>query len=278
MSLDELRRAADYLAENGAEGARVGLVLGSGLGAFGERVEDAVVVPYGDIPGFPTSAVAGHKGQLVAGTVGGVKVAVLQGRVHRYEGWGWDKVVFPVRALAALGVRAVVLTNAAGGIDPAFAVGDLMRIVDHLNLMGGNPLVGPHDPDLGPRFPDMSEAWNHGVGQAIDEAALKVGISLRHGLYAALLGPSYETPAEIRMFRTLGADAIGMSTVPECIALRHMGVAVGGLSCITNLAAGISRTPLSHDEVKETADRVEERFVALLRETVPLVDRIEDVA
>jgi len=269
MQMEDLVKAADYLAERGVEGARVGLVLGSGLGAFGDRIEGALAIPFGDIPGFPISAVAGHKGQLVVGEVGGVKVAVLQGRVHRYEGWEWDQVVFPVRTLARVGVPVVVLTNAAGGLNPAFAAGDLMRLVDHLNLMGGNPLVGSDQPDLGPRFPDMTEAWDREVGDAIDAAALEVGVTLRHGVYAGLLGPSYETPAEIRMFRRLGADAVGMSTVPECIALRHMGVRVGGISCITNLAAGISPDPLSHDEVKETADRAEGSFVGLLEKAIP---------
>ena len=269
MRVAELDKAAEYLAERGVDGARVGLVLGSGLGAFGDRIEGALAVPFGDIPGFPVSAVAGHKGRLVVGEVRGTKVVVLQGRVHRYEGWEWEQVVFPVRALARVGVPVVVLTNAAGGLNPAFAAGDLMRLVDHINLMGGNPLVGPDQPELGPRFPDMTEAWDREVGDAIDAAALEVGVTLRHGVYAGLLGPSYETPAEIRMFRRLGADAVGMSTVPECIALRHMGVRVGGISCITNLAAGISPDHLSHDEVKETADRAEGSFVGLLEAAIP---------
>lgn len=274
MRVDELRAAAAYLAERGATGAGVGLVLGSGLGALGDHVEAALTLPYGEIPGFPTSAVEGHKGRLIVGELGGARVAVLQGRVHRYEGWSWDEVVFPVRTLALLGVPVVVLTNAAGGLNPAFMPGDLMRIVDHVNLMGGNPLVGPHHPGLGTRFPDLTRAWDREVGQEIDAAALEAGVSLRHGVYTGLLGPSYETPAEIRMFRLLGSDAVGMSTVPECIALRHLGVRVGGLSCITNLAAGISPEPLSHDEVKETADRAEARFVAVLEAAVGRLARL----
>jgi len=267
---DRLRQARDFLAARGAADARVALVLGSGLGAFGDQIEDALPIPYGEIPGFPTSAVAGHKGRFVLGQVDGVRTLVLQGRVHAYEGWAPEEVEFGVRALALLNIGAVVLTNAAGGLNPDFTPGDLMVISDHLNLAGWTPLAGPNDDRLGPRFPDMTDAYDPALSGAIRAAADRVGgPPLRRGVYAGLMGPSYETPAEIAMLRTLGADAVGMSTVPECIALRHMGVRVTGISCITNLAAGISPEPLSHDEVKETGARVAKHFVSLLKAAIP---------
>jgi purine-nucleoside phosphorylase len=213
--------------------------------------------------------VEGHKGRFIVGAVGGVRTLVLQGRVHAYEGWDPGDVVFGVRTLALLGVRAVVLTNAAGGLNREFSPGDLMVLTDHLNLAGWNPLSGPNDERLGTRFPDLTDAYDPTLSSALHAAADGLGQSLRQGVYAGMLGPSYETPAEIAMLRTLGADAVGMSTVPECIALRHMGVAVSGISCITNLAAGISPVPLSHDEVKETGARVAQEFVALLTDAVP---------
>lgn len=269
---DRAARARDFLAGRLDGGAQVGLVLGSGLGAFGDALAaGGDALPYGEIPGFPTSAVAGHKGRLVAGDLGGVRVVVLQGRVHAYEGWAPDDIVFGVRTLALLGVRAVVLTNAAGGLNPAFSPGDLMVLSDHLNLMGWNPLTGPNDERLGPRFPDMTAAYDPALADAIGAAGERLGQTLRRGVYAGLPGPSYETPAEIRMLRTLGADAVGMSTVPECIALRHMGVAVAGISCITNLAAGLAPEPLSHDEVQETGARVARDFAALLSAAIPLI-------
>lgn len=266
---DRLEAARDFLASRGATNAAVALVLGSGLGAFGDSIDGATALPYSEVPGFPTSAVAGHKGQFIVGDVGGVRCIVLQGRVHAYEGWDPQDVVFGVRTLAMLGVKAVVLTNAAGGINPKLSRGDLMIISDHLNLAGWNPLCGPNDDRLGPRFPDMTDAYDPVLSAAIRAAGDRVGAALQRGVYAGLMGPSYETPAEIGMVRTLGADAVGMSTVPECIALRHMGVRVAGISCITNLAAGISPSPLSHDEVKETGARVARQFVALLKEAVP---------
>ena len=266
---ERLLSAREFLASRGAAEAPVALVLGSGLGAFGEAVQDATALPFSEVPGFPTSAVAGHKGRIVVGKVGGVRTIVLQGRVHAYEGWAPEDVVFGVRTLAMLGVKAIVLTNAAGGLNPAFAPGDLMLIRDHLNLAGWNPLTGPNDDRLGPRFPDMTDAYDPALTGALIAAGDRVGTALQRGVYAGLMGPSYETPAEIAMLRTLGADAVGMSTVPECIALRHMGVRVAGISCITNLAAGISEVPLSHDEVKDTGARVARQFVALLTEAVP---------
>jgi purine-nucleoside phosphorylase len=251
---------------------RVGLILGSGLGSFAERLHDSVVVPYGDIPGFPVSSVAGHAGQLVLGRVGETWCLVMQGRVHYYEGYGLDEVVFPTRVLVAHGCRAMVITNAAGGIHPDLAAGDLVLLRDHLNLMGANPLRGPNPDSLGPRFPDMSAAYDPALRAITKQVAREQNVDLKTGVYAALSGPTYETPAEIRMLASLGADLVGMSTVPEVIAANHMGARVVGLSCVTNLAAGISPTPLTHDEVAETARRVESTFVGLLDALVPWLD------
>jgi purine-nucleoside phosphorylase len=251
--------------------APVGVVLGSGLGAVADQVlaQGGAAVDYGAIPHFPVSSVEGHKGRLVHGTVDGVPVLLMQGRVHRYEGYPASSVVFPIRVLHALGVRRLVVTNAAGGLGDGFAAGDLMLIEDHLNLTGDNPLSGRNDPRFGPRFPDMSDAYTARLrGIALDVAGAQ-GLTLRRGVYAGLLGPSYETPAEIRMLKTLGAHAVGMSTVHEVIAASHLGVEVLGLSCITNLAAGISPVKLSHDEVKETATRVEQAFSRLVLGLLP---------
>lgn len=240
----------------------VGVVLGSGLGAFAERLEGAAAIPYEEIPGFPASRVAGHAGRLVVGRLatphGAAVVAAMQGRVHLYEGWSPDDVAFGVRVLAGLGTRAILLTNAAGGVDPALAPGDLVRITDHLNLTGQSPLVGENDDAMGPRFPDMSAAWDPALGALLDAAAAAAGVALKRGVYAGLLGPSYETPAEVRMLRALGADLVGMSTVVEAIAARHMGVRIAGLSVVTNLAAGLAPARLAHDEVQATGDRVRE--------------------
>jgi purine-nucleoside phosphorylase len=240
----------------------VGIVLGSGLGAFAERLQKPMAIPYAEIPGFPVSRVAGHAGRLVVGellTPHGVAVVVaMQGRVHLYEGWSADEAAFGVRVMGGLGVRALLLTNAAGGVDPALAPGDLVRITDHLNLTGQSPLVGENDDHVGPRFPDMSAAWDPGLGTLLDEAAAASGVGLKRGVYAGMLGPSYETPAEIRMLRALGADLVGMSTVVEAIAARHMGLRIAGLSVVTNLAAGLAQARLSHDEVQAAADRVKD--------------------
>jgi purine-nucleoside phosphorylase len=231
----------------------IGLVLGSGLGAFADTLEDLVKIPYRDLPHMPSSAVAGHDGNMCFGRVRGVQVVCMQGRVHLYEGHPVDRVVQGVRTMARLGVRAVLLTNAAGGLEPSWAPGDLMAVNDHINLTGVSPLVGPNDDALGPRFPDMSVAYDPQLRAQLRAVAREAGIALREGVYAALLGPQYETPSEVRLVRSLGAQAIGMSTVPEVIALRHMGVGVGALSCITNLAAGIATHPLDHAEVEATA-------------------------
>jgi purine-nucleoside phosphorylase len=243
----------------------VGVVLGSGLGAFGDTLDGLVKVPYAELPHLPTSAVVGHAGNFCFGEVSGVPVACMQGRIHLYEGHSVESVVHGVRTMARLGVRAVLLTNAAGGIDASWAPGDLMVISDHLNLTGTTPLLGPNDPELGARFPDMSRAYDPVLREALHEVAKAAKIPLREGIYAGLLGPTYETPAEVRMFRLLGAQAVGMSTVLEVIALRHMGVAVGALSCITNLAAGIGTGLLDHKEVEETARAKRDDLLTLLK-------------
>jgi purine-nucleoside phosphorylase len=245
-----------------------GVILGSGLAGFADRIENPVVIPYEEIPHFPVSRVAGHPGRLVLGELraGGATVALaaMQGRVHGYEGWGAEDVAFGARVLCGLGVRALLVTNAAGGVNPSYAPGDLVRIADHLNLSGSNPLAGENDERLGPRFPDLTDAYDARLGALLDEAAAEVGVPLRAGIYACMAGPSYETPAEVRMLRSLGADLVGMSTVPEVIAARHMGVPVAGLSVVTNFAAGLARKPLTHEEVAQTAERVKDRLAALV--------------
>jgi len=242
----------------------VAIVLGSGLGKLADHIENPIVIPYEEITEFPKPTVAGHGGKLVLGKVGESNVAVMQGRVHLYEGHSPENVVLPVRTLCLLGIKTLILTNAAGGINPAFAPGDLMVIRDHINLQGDNPLTGPNDDSLGTRFPDMSEAYNKKLNDMIAECALENGIDIRNGVYAGMSGPTYETPAEVNMLRIIGADAVGMSTVAECIAANHMGIKVCGVSLITNMAAGLSKTKLSHEEVKETADRAAEYFIKLM--------------
>ena len=243
---------------------RIGIVLGSGLGSFADTLGDAQKIAYRDLPHLPNPVVSGHAGNLCFGTVHGVPVVCMEGRVHLYEGHSISHVVHGVRTMARLGVSTVLLTNAAGGLNPSWGAGDLMVITDHLNLTGCSPLVGPNDDTLGPRFPDMTAAYDPALRQMLIDIAADANIPLRQGVYAWLQGPSYETPAEVRMVRGLGADAVGMSTVPEVIALRHMGVRVGALSCITNLAAGISPTPLNHKEVEETARMRRSELLQLL--------------
>ena len=240
------------------------VVLGSGLGDFADTFADAVRMPYGELPHWPASTVVGHAGRLVVGSVAGRRVAALAGRAHFYEGHDLAAVVFATRVMGRLGVKHIILTNAAGGINTSFSQGALMVIDDHINMLGSNPLVGPNDERFGVRFPDMSEVYSRRLRQVADDAARARGVPLSHGVYVAVHGPSYETPAEIRAFRTLGADAVGMSTVPEAIAARHMGLEVLGISCITNMAAGVLPQPLVHDEVMETARRVRGSFIALL--------------
>src|SRR6202795_4166457 len=243
---------------------QIGLVLGSGLGAFADDLTAAVRIPYADIPTFPRSTAIGHAGQLLVGKSGGVPIAVMQGRVHLYEGYSAAEVAFPTRVLGRMGIRALILTNAAGGINVEYGQGALVILKDHINLQGQNPLTGANDERFGPRFPDLSYTYAKRYRKMALEEAKKLSIPPREGVYAALAGPSYETPAEIRYLRTIGADAVGMSTVPEAIAARHMGMDVLGISCITNMAAGVLPQPLDHSEVMETARRVRGQFIALL--------------
>jgi purine-nucleoside phosphorylase len=247
----------------------LGLILGSGLGPYADSLRDRTVIPYCEIPHFPSSTVSGHAGNLVLGNAEGIPAVALQGRIHLYEGYSITEVAYPARVLGCLGIRRLLVTNAAGGINPEFRPGDLMLITDHINLMGANPLVGINLEELGPRFPDMSEAYSPALREIAQEGARAKGIPLRRGVYVGLCGPSYETPAEIRMCRTLGADAVGMSTIPEVIVAGHMGIPVLGISCITNMAAGILPQKLTHKEVMDTTDRVKEQFLSLLQEIIP---------
>lgn len=248
--------------------ARLAIVLGSGLGGFADEFVDPTAIPYSEIPGFMPSTAEGHAGRLVIGTIEQVPVIAMQGRVHFYEGYSLQEVTFPIRVLKLLGINSIVLTNAAGGIDVQLSQGALMVISDHLNLMGVNPLRGPNDDRFGVRFPDMTEVYSRRLQEIVVEEARAMGTEVRRGIYAALAGPNYETPAEIHMFRTFGADAVGMSTVPEAIVARHMGIEVLGISCITNMAAGISDAPINHEEVMETGNRVRATFAQLLKRVI----------
>ena len=261
---DRVKQAADTVAQRARELPAIAVVLGSGLGDFAGSLGDAVSMPYSELPHWPLSKVIGHEGRLVVGTCCGRTIAALSGRCHAYEGHDLGVVTFAVRVLGVLGVRTVILTNAAGGINTGFSRGALMVVDDHINLIGDNPLAGPNDDRFGPRFPDMSEVYSRRLRQIADQAGGAVGLTLAHGVYAALLGPSYETPAEIRYLRAIGADAVGMSTVPEAIVARHMGLEVLGISCISNMAAGVLPQPLDHAEVLETTRRVRGQFTALL--------------
>ncbi len=265
---DDVKAAADLVRSRISHVPELAIVLGSGLGDFAGTLGHPVSMPYGEIPHWPASKVIGHEGRLVVGTVRGRTIAALSGRCHTYEGHDLKTVTFAVRALGLLGVKTLVLTNAAGGINLSFSQGALMVIDDHINLIGGNPLVGSNDDRFGPRFPDMTEVYSSRLRQIAHEAGKKLNLMLPHGVYAGLLGPSYETPAEIRYLRVIGADAVGMSTVPEAIAARHMGLEVLGISCITNMAAGVLPHPLDHNEVMETAKRVRGQFIALLEEII----------
>jgi purine-nucleoside phosphorylase len=265
---DRAVEAAEFLRGRGFGGAEVAVVLGSGLGDFADGLAEPFEVPYGDIPHWPAANVIGHAGRLVGGLARGRRVLALAGRVHFYEGHPLATVTFAMRVLGRLGVPRVILTNAAGGINTRFAQGALMLIDDHINLMGSNPLVGANDDRFGARFPDMSEIYSRRLREHAAAAAAEAGLPLEHGVYIAVHGPSYETPAEIRAFRVWGADAVGMSTAPEAIVARHMGMEVLGISCITNMAAGVLPAPLRHDEVMETARRVKGQFIALLEGTI----------
>jgi len=265
---ERIDRAVAAVRERTPLNPRVALVLGSGLGSWADTIEDATRIPFGEIPSMPQSRVAGHAGNLVLGQAEGIDVVAMQGRVHLYEGHSSNDAVFGARLMIALGAKQLIITNAAGGIAERFEVGDLMLIEDHLNLTGMTPLLGINEESLGPRFVDMTTAYDAGLRELAEEGAKALGIELAHGVYAGLLGPSYETPAEIRMLHRIGADAVGMSTVLEVIAARHMGARVLGLSCITNAAAGLGGETLNHEEVQQTADRVRDRFVSLLGATL----------
>lgn len=263
MKSHALTETAAYLRQKNVVDVDTAIILGSGLGDFAEELAEPVILPYAEIPHFPVSTVAGHAGRLVCGKLGEKKILAMQGRFHFYEGYPMEEVVFPVRVMAMLGIRRLIVTNAAGGVNPDFHPGELMLITDHINFMGTNPLIGANDDQLGPRFPDMSHAYDEQGLALARRAAQQAGIPLREGVYAAFAGPSYETPAEIRMVRTWGADAVGMSTVPEVIAANHAGMRVTGLSCITNLAAGMQKS-LNHEEVMATSARVKDDFKRLL--------------
>ncbi len=265
----QIQEASSFVQSKTQYRPKLAVILGSGLGAFARELARANVIPYAEIPHFPKSTVTGHAGRMVVGDLSGNPVIAMSGRVHAYEGYSAREVAFPVRVLAAFGVDTLVITNAAGAVNQAFRPGDLMVITDHLNLTGKNPLVGPEEPNLGPRFPDMTEAYDPKLIKVCETAALGIGLNLRKGVYAGLLGPSYETPAEIRMLRTVGADAVGMSTVLEVVAANHAGMSVLGISCITNMAAGILKKKLDHREVMETGERVRGVFAELLREVLP---------
>jgi len=283
---DQVSEAASFLQSKlGSLRPRIGIVLGSGLGAVADVAAEPIVIPYAQIPHFPQATVEGHSGRIVAGLLGGVSVVVMQGRVHYYEGYSPQQVTFPVRVLGALGLQAVILTNAAGGIQEGYRVGQLIALSDHINLMGWNPLIGPNEPRFavqpgaglrfsafGLRFPDMTEAYSKPLRALAQEAAKEENFELVEGVYLAVSGPSYETPAEIRAFRALGATLVGMSTVPETIVARHMGIEVLGISCVTNLAAGLGAKPLDHAEVAEIGRQVEHRLARMLQRLMPKIN------
>ncbi|WP_373279157.1 purine-nucleoside phosphorylase [Halalkalibacter okhensis] len=263
-----ITETASYLQEKMGENPTIGLILGSGLGVLADEIQNPVKVPYSEIPNFPVSTVAGHAGQLVFGMLEGKQVVAMQGRFHFYEGYSMDVVTFPVRVMKALGVEQIIVTNAAGGVNESYEPGNLMIIKDQINNMGQNPLIGPNDEAFGVRFPDMSSAYSERLRALARTQAEKINISVQEGVYVGNTGPSYETPAEIRMLRTLGADAVGMSTVPEVIVARHAGLEVLGISCISNMAAGILPQPLTHDEVIETTEMVKSNFLSLVKAIV----------
>lgn len=262
-----MQKTIKFINEKITKKPTIGLVLGSGLGSMAEEI-NGVRIPYKDIPDFPTSTIEGHVGQLVIGELAGKTVVAMQGRCHFYEGYSMQHVTFPVRVMKKLGVENLILTNAAGGINTALDAGDLVLINDHINFMGQNPLVGPNDNDFGVRFPDMTNTYNKELRQIAKKEAEKLGISLKNGVYVACSGPSYETPAEIKMFRMLGGDVVGMSTVPEAIVGNHAGMRILGISCVTNMAAGVLDQPLSHEEVIDTSKKIKKNFEDLIRNII----------
>lgn len=265
---DRAQRAAEQIHSSAKVRPAVAIILGSGLGAFADELTDSTSLAYKEIAGFAQATVEGHAGRLVIGKAGEVPIAAMQGRFHFYEGYALEDVTFPIRVLKSLGVRTLILTNAAGSLNTELTPGSLMVISDHINLMGVNPLIGANDERFGPRFPDLTSTYDPDLQNIVIEEAKGLNIDLRRGVYAALTGPSYETPAEIHMVRTLGADAVGMSTVPEAIVARHMDMRVIGISCITNLAAGVSNRPVDHSQVIATGERVREQFTELLRRVI----------
>lgn len=268
MSSNKVKNAADFLKNEWKDTPDIALILGSGLGVIADEIESPIAIPYEDIPEFPVSTVEGHQGKLVFGTLNNKKVVAMQGRFHFYEGYSMQEVTFPVRVMQSIGIKNLIVTNAAGGVNEEFSPGDLMIITDHINQMGDNPLIGHNDFNLGVRFPDMSNAYPAQLVKHALHCAEQLNIKVQQGVYAGNTGPSYETPAEVRMLRTLGADAVGMSTVPEVIVANHGGINVLGISCISNMAAGILDEPLSHEEVIETTEKVKSDFIQLVKKIV----------
>ncbi len=264
---EKITATVDAIRKKGKAAPKIGLILGSGLGELAEEIQDPLIIPYQEIPNFPVLTVAGHAGQLVIGEISGKSVIAMQGRFHFYEGYKMSTITFPVRVMKALGVESLVVTNAAGGANRDFVPGDLMIITDHINFMGTNPLIGPNEEELGPRFPDMSQAYDQEYQELVGKVAAEHALKLQQGVYMGFMGPTYETPAEVRLAQILGADAVGMSTVPEVIVANHCGLRVLGISCITNLAAGM-QSSLNHAEVVETTERVKETFKTIVRETI----------
>ncbi|MDU1642323.1 Purine nucleoside phosphorylase 1 [Peptoniphilus harei] len=263
-----MNKSIDYIKGKIKNQPEIGIVLGSGLGDFADAIEDKIEIPYTEIPGFPVSTVKGHDGKLIFGKINSKEVCVMKGRIHYYEGYDIKEVVYPIEVLAGLGIKTLILTNAAGGVNTDFEPADLMIINDHINIMGKNPLIGPNDEDLGPRFPDMTDLYNKDLIEVAEKSAKKLGIDIKEGVYMYFTGPSYETAAEVRMARILGADAVGMSTVPEAIIARHRGLKILGISTITNMSTGILDTPLDHTEVVEVGQEVAGKFKELLKEII----------
>ncbi|MDU3087613.1 MAG: purine-nucleoside phosphorylase [Peptoniphilus harei] len=263
-----MNKSIDYIKGKIKNQPEIGIVLGSGLGDFADAIEDKIEIPYTEIPGFPVSTVKGHDGKLIFGKINSKEVCVMKGRIHYYEGYDIKEVVYPIEVLAGLGIETLILTNAAGGVNTEFEPADLMIINDHINLMGKNPLIGPNDENLGPRFPDMTDLYNKDLIEVAEKSAKKLGTDIKEGVYMYFTGPSYETAAEVRMARILGADAVGMSTVPEAIIARHRGLKILGISTITNMSTGILDTPLDHTEVVEVGQEVAGKFKELLKEII----------
>lgn len=263
-----MNKSIDYIKGKIKNQPEIGIVLGSGLGDFADAIEDKIEIPYTEIPGFPVSTVKGHDGKLIFGKINSKEVCVMKGRIHYYEGYDIKEVVYPIEVLAGLGIKTLILTNAAGGVNTDFEPADLMIINDHINIMGKNPLIGPNDEDLGPRFPDMTDLYNKDLIELAEKSAKKLDIDIKEGVYMYFTGPSYETAAEVRMARILGADAVGMSTVPEAIIARHRGLKILGISTITNMSTGILDTPLDHTEVVEVGQEVAGKFKELLKEII----------